>query len=96
MPKQTPTIQGLAVGGRHDDVAILKGFLERFGYYTKEIKEVSLLTPEPPDIFDLATAMALKGYQRFHGLAQTGALDQGTVFTMSQPRCGVPDINTAI
>lgn len=35
---------------------------------------------------------ALKEFQEFYGLPQTGRLDNATVVQMKKPRCGVPDV----
>lgn len=41
--------------------------------------------------FDEATAEALRRFQRFNHLPQTGELDAATAELMGQPRCGCPD-----
>jgi Matrixin/Putative peptidoglycan binding domain/Tectonin domain len=92
MSKQIPRIVNLAIGAQHSDVEVLKSFLKRFGYYTEEITKIASLRAVGPDVFDLATELALKKYQQFHGLPETGKFDEATALMVSQPRCGVPDI----
>lgn len=36
---------------------------------------------------------AIKNFQKFFGLEQTGVLDDATLMQMRKPRCGVPDID---
>ena len=37
---------------------------------------------------------AIKRFQKFFGLKQTGVLDDETLRQMKKPRCGVPDVDT--
>ena len=92
MNKQIPNAANLMIGMQNQDVEIIKGILTRFGYYTKELTGVAAVIAADSDVFDLATALALKQYQRFHGLPETGNFDAATAFMMQQPRCGFPDI----
>lgn len=82
----------LKTGAKHNDVAIVKGFLQRFGYITKEIDEVAELTGVAEDVYDVSTALAVKRYQRANKLVETGEYDAATAAVMSQPRCGFPDV----
>ena len=36
---------------------------------------------------------AIKNFQKFFGLEQTGFLDDATLMQMRKPRCGVPDVD---
>ena len=36
---------------------------------------------------------AIKNFQKFFGLEQTGVLDDATLMQMRKPRCGVPDVD---
>jgi hypothetical protein len=42
--------------------------------------------------FDEATESALRNFQRFNNLPETGELDDATARLMNQPRCGCPDV----
>lgn len=42
--------------------------------------------------FDEITAEALRRFQRFNNLPETGQLDEATAKRMNQPRCGCPDV----
>lgn len=80
------------MGETNKDVAIVNGFLKRFGYVTKEIAAVANLTGAEPEVFDVSTALALKRYQRANKLVESGKYDVATATVMSQPRCGFPDV----
>jgi peptidoglycan hydrolase-like protein with peptidoglycan-binding domain len=36
---------------------------------------------------------AIKNFQRFAGLPETGKVDEATVRQMKKPRCGMPDVD---
>jgi len=61
-------------------------FLERAGYLDDLDDRVGY--QHAPD----SVKQALKEYQGFYGLNETGRLDKPTVTLMRQPRCGVPDV----
>lgn len=44
------------------------------------------------DETDSTWTNAVKEYQSFHGLNETGNLDNATLSEMSLPRCGMPDV----
>ena len=92
MSKLLTSKVNLKEGSKGKDVAIVKGFLARFGYVTKEIDEVASLTEAEPNVFDVAAALALKRFQRANKLVETGEYDMATAIVMSQPRCGFPDM----
>lgn len=48
-------------------------------------------TPAKMGDFDDATAEAIRHFQRFAGLPETGVVNQATAEKMNQPRCGNPD-----
>ena len=73
-------------------------FLSKFGYIDTRLLpaarpgNVSSDSPAPRvDITD-----AVKRFQNFVGLAETGDLDDDTVKWMQRPRCGVRDLDTAV
>lgn len=80
----------LRFGTTDPDVGVLKKYLHRFGYFAGT--GLAVLSGPGADDFDQATASALRRYQRFHGLAETGILDAATVNMMARPRCGIADI----
>ncbi|GAB6022882.1 S-methylmethionine permease mmp1 [Chamberlinius hualienensis] len=59
-------------------------YLTRFGYMESSSRSSNLLT-------EAALNGAIKEFQRFAGLNQTGSLDNETVVMMNTPRCGVKD-----
>ncbi|KAI4902282.1 hypothetical protein NFI96_034707 [Prochilodus magdalenae] len=66
------------------DVELAETYLKRFGYMEVQNKS----GPQPK----VSSSKVLKRLQRQAGLEETGTLDEATVRTMKQPRCGVPDI----
>lgn len=44
------------------------------------------------DTFDDRSSEALKKFQAFNGLPETGVLDEEAAYLISQPRCGVSDV----
>jgi peptidoglycan hydrolase-like protein with peptidoglycan-binding domain len=83
LQKLSPNTE-LKVGGVGTHVKDLKGFLARFGYLDKSLRERE-------NVFGAGTQAALKRYQAFHGLEQSGVLDTATSKSMSQARCAFPD-----
>lgn len=55
--------------------------MAKFGYYN-------------PFAFDGSSNLgnAIKGFQNFYGLPETGVLDKETKAEMDKPRCGMPDL----
>lgn len=96
MSKLITSKVNLKIGEEDNDVAIVKDFLERFGYVTEEIEEVANLTSADPHVFDLSTAVALKRYQRANNLVESGEYDLATATVMSQPRCGFTDFEAFV
>lgn len=88
MAKLITKKMNLTEGEKGVDVTIVKGFLKRFGYVTKEIAEVAKLTKANANVFDVATSLALKRFQRANRLVETGDYDEATAIVMSRPRCG--------
>jgi len=95
-----PQEVGLASGAEGSAVEELQRYLNRFGYL--KVDDVGAFTnvrdgapiPEATlGTFDEATTQALRSYQRFFHLRQTGELDEATVAQMSIPRCGDLDIH---
>jgi len=60
-------------------------FLERDGFLDDLDDKVRYHAPD-------SIKQALKEYQGFYGLNETGRLDKPTITLMQQPRCGVPDV----
>lgn len=61
-------------------------FLQKFGYLneTNGYRTGAILGPD-------AISIAIKDFQRFVGLEETGELDNDTLIMMNAPRCGVKD-----
>lgn len=64
-----------------NEIEFALGFLKYFGYLTKGLENLSMA--------DFLSAV--KAFQKFTGLKQTGYLDQQTANVMQAPRCGVCD-----
>ncbi|KAL3653342.1 hypothetical protein CASFOL_003023 [Castilleja foliolosa] len=78
---------GSRKGNTSKDLSQLKIYLSNLGYISSHnIKH------EYDDLFDDNLELAIKRYQRFFKLDVTGVLDDNTVNTMKQPRCGLPDL----
>jgi peptidoglycan hydrolase-like protein with peptidoglycan-binding domain len=93
-----PSEVGLAEGTEGSAVEELQRYLNRFGYL--KVDDIGAFTnirdaaPTPEatlGTFDENTTRALRRYQRFFHLPQTGELDEATVAQMSIPRCSVLD-----
>ena len=77
----------LAFGGQADTQALL--YLSKYGYIQPTNGTQVLLTE---DRIKEYVKSAVKDFQAFAGLNQTGDLDPVTVELMGTPRCGVRDI----
>jgi peptidoglycan hydrolase-like protein with peptidoglycan-binding domain len=93
-----PEEVGLARGAEGTAVEELQRYLNRFGYLKVDdigeftnVRDAAPIPEAPLGTFDERTAQALRSYQRFFHLPQTGELDEATVAQMSIPRCGFPD-----
>lgn len=94
-----PTKAGLKKGSEGKNVAAINNYLKENGYIQSDVlKKAGLRTviaqPEPknPEKFDDNTEKALRLFQQFVGLPETGELDQPTLDKMQQDRCGVADM----
>jgi hypothetical protein len=71
--------------GQHDILVPMAGhFLRRFGYLEDHDCEPDLLCPH--------VSRALRRFQAFYRLEETGTLTLETLKLMSKPRCGLPDL----
>ena len=59
-------------------------FLRRFGYLKRHDCRADLLCPH--------VSLALRRFQAFYRLEETGTLTLETLKLMSKPRCGLPDL----
>ncbi|KAK7088113.1 stromelysin-1-like [Littorina saxatilis] len=82
--------------GRISDDTLAKGFLSQYGYFRQGGVPLNLQLAQPggadyrPERD--ADSEAIRMFQRYFGLKQTGQLDQATLKLMKKPRCGVADI----
>ena len=91
---------GLKKGDSGREVDLLQSYLRKFGYIRPEketrfgAKADMSRAVEPPrrEEFDELTENALKLFQAFNKIPQTGTLTRETVHLMLTPRCGVTDI----
>jgi hypothetical protein len=71
--------------GRRDVlVPMAQRFLRRFGYLGRHACKADLLCPH--------VSLALRRFQAFYRLEETGTLTLETLKLMSRPRCGLPDL----
>jgi hypothetical protein len=92
MAKLIPTAIDLEPGAQAPEVKILKRYLNRFGYYERVNDTAAAHAVADPEFFDTVTDASLRQYQLFHGLPDSGKLDEGTAAMMRRPRCGLPDL----
>ena len=93
-----PQVAGLSRGDSGDEVERLQEYLKKFGYCESAEREEfgvvgEVAVPPAPNEgeFDAATEAALKRFQAFNHLPETGMLDEATLELMGRPRCGFPD-----
>ncbi|MCC2958313.1 matrilysin family metalloendoprotease [Massilia sp. IC2-477] len=95
-----PDTPGLCAGNYGRPVEELQAYLQCFGYLHLEkfqpafaaVRDVAGAPSAESGAFDDATTNALKSYQHFFELEDTGVLDEPTIAKMREPRCGFPDI----
>lgn len=82
------TLQPTGRGESGPQVRAVADFLRRYGYLEPPPRTEAAPQPER---FDGAIEEAVAGYQRAHGLPETGQLDPETLRFMNTPRCSVRD-----
>ena len=96
---------GLRRGSNGAGIGDVKSYLRRYGYLASAAAAERFgirsfpgpvgLSPVGDDSgsadFDDLTAAALRNFQKFNRLPETGELDPATAERMNQPRCGCPD-----
>lgn len=98
---------GLSQGAQGDDVKTLQSYLLEYGYLrtaadSSEIEAFGLDTDSVVDeihdsgSFDETTEKALRTFQAFNHLPETGELNQETLDKIQQPRCGVADVPSGV
>jgi len=97
---------GLKKGAKGASASELQSYLRKYGYVATQAAAEAFgirsfpgaagLLPVEGDVksgeFDDATETALRNFQRFNRLPETGELDQATANLMNKPRCGNPDV----
>lgn len=90
---------GLKLGASGTDVKKLQEYLKKFGYLEVDHPNADNFSTAR-DIrlekctagkFDEPTQTAVKKFQSFYGVKDTGDLDEDTLHLMEMPRCGCPD-----
>jgi Matrixin/Putative peptidoglycan binding domain len=90
---------GLIAGTKGPEVGVVQNFLKTFGYLEADAPATVAFAKQrdigleqaTPNEFDSATENALRKFQAYYGLPETGQLDADTVHLMQTPRCGNPD-----
>lgn len=79
-----------------EKVRRVQAYLERFGYYTRSRTRIRSRKAKPrphmTGTLDGATKLAIRRFEKFHGLSCTGKLTPKISRLMSLPRCGNPDL----
>jgi hypothetical protein len=87
MPARNPPFsiasRNIAAGQKDEDVEKIQSYLRKFGYLDSSYK---------PQVLDLPTQEALRRFQNYVNLPETGLVDPDTADVLERPRCGVPDI----
>ena len=68
--------------------SLFQAYLSRFGYLPSSDLETGELRT------DTEYRRAIRSFQKYAGLRETGKLDQATRDQMSKPRCGLGDVIT--
>ena len=98
---------GMKSGSKNESVKSVQAYLQEFGYLQSESQpfaadDVYMRDPAgdhvlaaplvaKSGVFNNDTVTALKDFQGFTGLPQTGELDKATLKMMNAARCGNPD-----
>src|SRR5688572_12149141 len=105
MPTQTKV--GQKNGSKDSGTNDVQAYLRRFGYLgnqavgeafgARSLPSAEGLVPGTGDAQSGEEALeaAVRNFQKFNGLPQTGDVDAATAALMGQPRCGVPDISAS-
>jgi len=78
------TARELSAGSAHEDVEKVQRYLSRYGYLQGGCELQRL---------DETTQHALRQFQSFMDLPQSGVVDPATAQVLELPRCGVPDVS---
>uniref|UniRef100_A0A803KYN8 Peptidase metallopeptidase domain-containing protein n=2 Tax=Chenopodium quinoa TaxID=63459 RepID=A0A803KYN8_CHEQI len=78
-------------GSRVEDIAELKSYFQRFGYYDHPLIPKGEEKVDFSNEFDDHLEHVLIRYQQNYGLPVTGTLDHCTLSMIMSPRCGIPD-----
>lgn len=81
--------EGMSVGSSGEEIKVVQNYLEHYGY--TNLPTVGLMHEGD---FDESLESAVKQYQKFFSLPESGILDDVTLQEMTKPRCGFPDFPT--
>jgi len=76
--------RNISAGTVSDDVQKVQQYLARYGYLFGMFEAKRL---------DLATQQALRLFQRYANIPETGVIDPATADALEMPRCGIPDFS---
>ncbi|GFF61957.1 matrix metalloproteinase-19 [Aspergillus udagawae] len=85
-PEKIIALPDLRIGDVHTDLPEVHNCLQRYGY----LRQGSITSL---DILEDTSISALKKFQKFYNIPESGTVDKETRNAMAQTRCALPDFN---